>query len=39
MISNHLRRACVRMMTIVGFSIATEACILVRQELTNEINV
>ena len=39
MISNHLRRACVRVVTIGGFSIGTEACKVVGQELANEINV
>lgn len=39
MISDHLRRACVRAMTTGGFNITTKACKLVRQELTNEISV
>ena len=40
MISNHLRRACVRAVTNGGFTmITTEACKLVGQEFAHEISV
>ena len=39
LISDHLRRACVRAVTSGGVSTATEACKLVRQQFDNEMSV